>query len=142
MKKVLLFEGAGCVPRGDLENCRIRTAFINDEGKQIYLEILGMETTKSSAPKFQQFTNYGFIDHAFTITEEEPNYHEFPFVRNFSFEYTRAEILKLVNSKLNCSFNEIIICNDHTPGAYRVHRERGSYNLMEDYLQEVGNNAE
>lgn len=142
MKKILLFEGAGCVPCGDLENCRIRTAFTNDEGKQIYLEIIGCETTKHSAPKFQQFRNYGFIDHAFTITEEEPNYHEFPFVRNFSFEYTRAEILKFVNSKLNCSFEVIATDNRHTETAYRVHRERGSYNLMDDYLQEVGNNAE
>ena len=142
MKKTLLFEGAGCVPRGDLENCRIRTAFTNDEGMQIYLEIIGCETTKTSAPKFQQFRNYGFIDHAFTITEGEPNYHEFQFVRNYSFEYTRANILDFVNSKLGCSFDEIAIDNRHTETAYRVHREHGQFDLMEDYLKEVGNNAE
>jgi len=30
--KPLFFEGAGCVERGELENCRIRTAFTNDKG--------------------------------------------------------------------------------------------------------------
>ena len=31
MKKTLYFEGAGCVPRNDVENCRIRTAFTNKD---------------------------------------------------------------------------------------------------------------
>lgn len=39
-KKVLYFEGAGCAPCNDVENCRIRTAFTNKEGKKIYIEFI------------------------------------------------------------------------------------------------------
>lgn len=47
MKKTLYFEGAGCVPCNDVENCRIRTAFTNKEGKKIYIEFLsGYKHTK------------------------------------------------------------------------------------------------
>lgn len=133
MKKTLLFEGAGCVPRGDLENCRIRTAFTNDEGKQIYLEILGMETTKSSAPKFQQFTNYGWADHCFYIGEDNAPEFILPIQRNGSFEYCRAEILRFVNTNLHCSFDDIDISNGCAPGAYRVFGDKSKYNFMEDY---------
>jgi len=45
--KTLYFECAGCVPCGEVENCRIRTAFHNDEGKAIYLEVTGNERTKT-----------------------------------------------------------------------------------------------
>lgn len=38
-KKVLYFEGAGCVPCNDVENCRIRTAFTNKEGKKFILNL-------------------------------------------------------------------------------------------------------
>lgn len=38
--KTLYFEGAGGVPRSDLENCRIRTAFHLDDGMPLYLEIV------------------------------------------------------------------------------------------------------
>lgn len=30
--KTLYFEGAGCIPANDVENCRIRTAFTNKAG--------------------------------------------------------------------------------------------------------------
>lgn len=134
MKKTLLFEGAGCVPRGDLENCRIRTAFTNDEGKQIYLEILGMETTKSSAPKFQQFTNYGWFDHCCFINEGGFAGEVLPMQRNGSFEYCRAEILRLVNTKLHCSFDDVAISDGWKPGGYRVFGDKPhQYNFMEDY---------
>lgn len=133
MKNILLFEGAGCVPRGDLENCRIRTAFTNDEGKQIYLEIIGMETTKTSAPKFQQFTNYGWADHCFYITDDKCSSIGLQIQRNYSFEYCRAEILRFVNTKLHCSFDGIAISDGCAPGAYRVFGENNKYNFMEDY---------
>lgn len=32
MKKTLYFEGAGCVPCNDVENCRIRRGFWHDGG--------------------------------------------------------------------------------------------------------------
>lgn len=39
MSKTLYFEGAGCISAGEVANCRIRTAFTNDDGKKT-------ETTK------------------------------------------------------------------------------------------------
>lgn len=41
MSKILYFEGAGMegTQKNDVENCRIRTAFTNDLGEKIYLEV-------------------------------------------------------------------------------------------------------
>ena len=58
MSKTLYFEGAGCVPRGDLENCRIRTAFHLDNGKRVYLEISGFEADSRYKGKYK-FIGYG-----------------------------------------------------------------------------------
>ena len=49
-RKTLYFEGAGCAPRAYVPNCRIRTAFHLDDGRPVYLEISGMETTRCPAP--------------------------------------------------------------------------------------------
>ena len=47
MKKTLYFEGAGWGHCNDVENCRIRTAFTNKDGKKIYIEFLsGYKYTK------------------------------------------------------------------------------------------------
>ena len=134
MKKILLFEGAGCVPRGDLENCRIRTAFTNDEGNQIYLELIGMETTKNSAPKYQHLKNYGWADHCFYINDSNHHGLTLHIERNASFEYSKANILRFVNTNLHCSFDDIAISDGGAPGAYRVFgNQNNKYNFMEDY---------
>ena len=56
MTKTLYFEGAGCVPRGEVENCRIRAAFTNDNGEKNYLEMNGMEVSgkqnQKTLPRF------------------------------------------------------------------------------------------
>lgn len=52
-KKILFFEGAGGAPCGDLENCRIRTAFRNKKGIAIYLELMGREL------QYKTFHEYG-----------------------------------------------------------------------------------
>lgn len=143
MKKTLLFEGAGCVPCGDLENCRIRTAFTNDEGKRIYLEISGIETGKHTAPIYSHYTNAGHVWHCFYITDEVPNddcnMHRISdkngkTLEHSHFEYCRAEILRFVNDKLHCSFEAIEIANWRTPGHYRVFGDGWKEKiLMEDY---------
>ena len=129
--KVLYFEGAGCVPRGDVENCRIRTRFINNEGKEIYLEILGFEVTKHHSNIYKQYKNFASIDFCF-----ENNCNEKSRLRELEhnhFEYTKENILSWVNENLNCSFEGVQILDD-TKG-YRVHGGCNTYNLMENYLE-------
>lgn len=140
-----MFEGAGCVPRGELENCRIRTAFTNDEGKRIYLEITGDEAGKHTPERLRVFECAAHVWHCFECTDETPNHdceaHRVldpqgkPFER-YNFEYSRAGILEFVNKHLHCSFEDIAICDGFIPGAYRVHGDRhGERNLMENYTR-------
>lgn len=133
-KKVLYFEGAGCVPRGDVENCRIRTAFINDEGTRIYLEIISLEVTKNTSESLKRFKNAGLVDHCHHILGGEPtnDWDMFHIERNVSFEYCKKEILNLVNKKLHCSFDEMIV-TDMFDG-YHVHADHRGYNLMDDFV--------
>ena len=131
MKKVLYFEGAGCVPRGEVENCRIRTAFHNDKGEAIYLEITGFEVTKNSRPSLKKYTNAGFIDFCFYIKgDDDANKHVIKGMRDKDFEYTKAEILNIVNS-LGCSFDEVVILPDLA--GYRVHGDHGQYNFGDEF---------
>ena len=132
--KILFFEGAGCVPRGDVENCRIRTAFTNDKGVRIYLELSGMEVTKHTADRLKCYTNVAFVDHCHYINGGKYDYEDIvrDCERKVNFEYTKQEILNFVNNRLHCSFEQVIIL-DMFDG-YRVHAGKGSYNFMEDFL--------
>lgn len=132
--KILYFEGAGCAPRGDVENCRIRTAFTNDEGKKIYLELSGIEVTKTMHESFKIYTNAGFVDHCFEIVEAEKdceNKYRLPYEKDWNFEYSKDGILEFVNNELNCSFAEVVIC-DRFYG-YHVHADNRGYNFIEDH---------
>lgn len=131
-KKTLYFEGAGCVARADVPNCRIRTAFHLDDGRAVYLEISGMETTRCSAPIYKQFTNYGVIDHCFCITGTWDNgtaRHETE-RSGFAFEYCNAEILRFVNS-LGASFDAVEVLPDLA--GYRVHADHCGYNFADEF---------
>lgn len=129
--KTLYFEGAGCVPRGDLDNCRIRTAFTLDNGKKLYLEISGIEVTKGHSSRIKNFTNCAFVDHCHyidgvgeegeTIRAEE---------RATNFEYNRENLLKFVNG-LGASFDYVVIL-PHLAG-YRVHKDGGGYNYADEF---------
>ena len=129
--KVLYFEGAGCVPRGEVENCRIRTAFTNRVGKKIYLELSGFEVTKSSPTAFHAYKNAAMVDHCFYITgdDDDCNKHSAGEWRS-TFEYTKFNILSYVNS-LNCSFDEVVILPDLA--GYRVHKEGKEYNYGDTF---------
>ena len=134
--KVLFFEGAGCVELGGGRISRIRTAFTNDEGKKIYLEIMGIDVTEKSPQMYKKFKTVGFIDfchYADPIVldgwKEYENVKEV--MRGTSIEYSKAEILKFVNENLNCSFDDIKILD--TFDGYRVHKGNREYNFIEDY---------
>lgn len=129
MKKVLYFEGAGCVHGygdSDIENCRIRTAFTNNQGKKIYLELTSSEKTRYNK-NFERFKDkpYGycaaFIDFCHFVTNDKDDCNEsrLEFERNYSFHYTKVDLLQFINEKLNCSFDEVVILNELTD--YQVH---------------------
>lgn len=126
--KTLFFEGAGCVPRGDVENCRIRTAFYNKEGREIYLELSGIESNKYTAKSLANFTNIGFVDYCHYITEDLDDCNkscvrEVPtglLVERKHFEYSKDGILKFVNDILFCDFDNIKICDVFD--GYQVHQ--------------------
>lgn len=155
--KVLYFEGAGCenTYRGDLNNCRIRTAFTNNDGKKIYLEILGYEKTKDDEEKYKRYPQYnvgeaiGFIDSCHYITDDQKiddcnkstiKGHG----RHRKIGYSYEGILKFVNEELNCSFDSIEILG--WLSGYRVFRNttKETYNTTKalNYGDEFDYNIE
>ena len=131
-RRTLYFEGAGCAPRADVPNCRIRTAFHLDNGTAVYLEISGMETTRCTAPIYENFKNYGVIDHCFCITgtwDDGTSRHKTE-RSGFAFEYCMDEILRFVNS-LGASFDSVEVLPDLA--GYRVHADKGGYNYGDEF---------
>lgn len=127
--KVLFFEGAGCAERGDLENCRIRTAFTNDEGRRFYLELSGVEVTKNTPKNWRHFRNICFVDYCYELGKDGEKI-RFD-IEKYKFEYDRESILHFVNSVMGCSFTDIRIADRFYD--YMTHKNGGGYNLMEDH---------
>ena len=127
--KVLFFEGAGCAERGDLENCRIRTAFRNDDGKAFYLEVSGFEKHKWTPDYLKHFANVGHIDYCYELGKDGEKLRAD--IEKKNFEYSRQNILDFVNREIGCSFTDLVI-TDMFYG-YRVHKDGGGYNFMEDH---------
>ena len=123
-KKILYFEGAGWSgANGEYNglNCRIRTAFTNNQGKKIYLEILGAKKHKHSPKEYPDI--YGHIDFCHYITDD-PNiddcnnspvkYKKERVERNgIVFEYTLEKILLFINKYCHCKFDEVVILPDY-----------------------------
>ena len=136
MNKTLYFEGAGIVPRGDLENCRIRTAFHLDNGKRVYLEISGFEADSRYKGKYKFI---GTVDHLHYITGSNEDENRSGIYDNLGrrlervtqFEFCRESILKLVND-LGASFDNVHILPDLA--GYRVHAGRGKYNFADEFI--------
>lgn len=144
--KVLFFEGAGCVERGNVENCRIRTAFTNNEGKGIYLELSGFEVSYKSPERYKKYLNAGFVDYCHYTEQERIErlhsktkqvYYEYEYKTikevelGLNFEYSKQGILNFVNEKLNCNFDELKVLDSFD--GYRVHKDGGGYNFIEDF---------
>lgn len=147
MKKVLYFEGAGCVPCNDVENCRIRTAFTNKDGKMIYIELLsgckitkveyGKNGRKLKNPKYITEGGYISCDSCHYITDDpeidDCNYSRLSCERNSNIErkkYTKENILTFVNEHCNADFDEIVVLDDLA--GYRVFAN-GKRNTPEMY---------
>lgn len=135
MKKTLYFEGVGWsgaeISKATIGNCRIRTAFHLEDGRAVYLEILGVEVTKNTAPVLKAFAPYaGYVDHCHYITDEVPNDDSNKYriqVPKTSFHFDKESILSLVN-EMGASFDEIMVVPDL--GGYRVFRNNAAaYNF-------------
>jgi hypothetical protein len=122
--KTLFFEGAGCVPCGEVENCRIRTAFHNNKGDPIYVEIIGFEVREKKG----SVSYVGWIDACFYIRDDGEN-ENIKTKRNI--EYTKNGILSLVNS-LGCSFDKVVVLPDLA--GYRVFSGDGGYNFGDRFV--------
>ena len=136
MKKVLYFEGAGWAEadtsKATIGNCRVRTAFQNNEGKKIYLELsTGFIYNKKDIERY-----YLHIDFCHYITEgkDDCNNSRIDFdwqdVKN-NYNYSKEDITRWINENLNCNFDTIEVLDDLS--GYRVHGENGSCNMIEDY---------
>lgn len=150
MKKVLYFEGAGWADADsskatDMNNCRVRTAFTNDSGKKIYLELTSLILNdKERKKRFPVFNiAVGFIDACFYITGDHNDQNKNSIIHrnNKAIEYNRANVLKFVNS-LGCSFDKVITLPDLA--GYRVHADKGGYNYGDEfvYSEELTKRAE
>lgn len=134
--KTLYFEGAGWSEadssKETIGNCRIRTAFTNNEGKEIYLEM-------QTAPKYKGkiIERYGlYIDYVHYITDDKDdcNNSRIPYdYRNTvdNYNYSNEDITKWINKHLNCSFKDILALPDLA--GYRVHKDNRGYNLVDTF---------
>lgn len=127
--KTLYFEGAGCVPRGDVENCRIRAAFKNDKGQRFYLELTGIEVNEKSPERNKKYTNVGFVDFCYELGQDGEKL-RFD-IEKQNYEYSKAGILEFVNTELGCSFEEVKAVDVFYE--YHVHKAGGGYNFIEDH---------
>lgn len=143
MKKVLYFEGAGCVPAGEVTNCRIRTAFTNNDGKKIYIEFTSYTVANIDHKKWNRYLGYevgtvlGFCDYCHYITDDpsvdDCNKSCLPCERkrNGQFIYTYEGIKNFINKNCNASFDEIAVL-DNLAG-YRVFNNNGKSKTSEAY---------
>jgi len=137
-KKTLYFEGAGMseTKRNDLNNCRIRTAFINLDGKEIYLE-LGSGNIYNKKEKEIDKKYFLVVDHLFYIVEGIGDENKTGITKDRqdlreNYNYSNKDITKWINKNLNCNFDNIEILPDLA--GYRVHAENRGYNLADNFI--------
>lgn len=134
-EKVLFFEGAGNVERGEVANCRIRTAFINDKGEKCYVELSGNgihKYNRSYYPTFKIGDAVMSVWSASIINKDDDFEHMTKLEdKKGNTLYTYANILKYVNDTFNCSFTSVKVLN--YPSAYRVFGKHNTINYMNDY---------
>jgi len=121
--KTLVFEGAGWADADiskatDVGNCRIRTRLRNNNGRVIYLEVLCCYfENQKMIPTWAKGLNYvSYIDAVFYTDSKWDSRRsvskELQPLTDLHFEYNKANILKFVNEKLNCSFDDVVVYNN------------------------------
>jgi len=114
MNKTLIFEGAGSEITV-VGNCRIRTRIRNIEGRLIYIEINGFQNTNKTPKYAKGLDVVGHVDCCFyadhTWDTRNNSSSQLSHVTKFHFEYTKDNILKIVNENLNCDFDNMEVVN-------------------------------
>lgn len=142
MEKILYFNDlsfGGILQNNDVEGCRIASAFRNDNGEKIYLQVT---TRYRYFDKKDPRNDYGYLSihccHYITDdpTIDDPNESRFlpveeklPILR-----YTKNDILRFVNEYCNCSFTKIEIVPSWLEG-YDEYTPNKGYNLSNDYVK-------
>jgi len=137
--KTLYFEGCGWggadVSIATIGNCRCRTAFTNEKGEKIYLEIdSGYQYNKKNKKQIDRYWLH--VSFCFYITDNEDDCNNSRISLDWqdikeNYDYSFDDILKFVNNILGCSFDEIVVLPSLS--GYRVHADNKDYNFMEDY---------
>jgi len=138
MAKTLYFEGAGWADcdtskATDMVNCRVRTAFTTDAGRNIYLEMSSSEVTKHSSPLVKGLRYACWVTDCFYITgdRDDCNKNRILNRNEKTFEYNRANVLRFVNS-LGCSFDNVETLPDLA--GYRVFKDHDGYNFGDEFI--------
>lgn len=133
MNKTLFFEGAGwngANAEYNGLNCRIRTAFHNNDGKMIYLELNGChpnnyQSKEAKENKVTLPSTYMSVDIAHYITDDpeiddcnSSRIKTIAYSEMMKIEYTLENIRNFVNTQFNCSFDSVVILDDLA--GYRV----------------------
>lgn len=114
----LFFEGAGCASRGDVENCRIRTAFKTEAGEAIYLELCGFE---------KDGQNVGYVLDCRDAETGEDNRE----IEKARYPYSKQGIVDFINTTFGCNFDSIFITDRFC--LYTPLKPGGGYFMQEDY---------
>lgn len=134
----------------NLGNCRIRTAFKNDDGRAIYLELSNYTVHKYyDHKKYRRYREYpagtelGFITHCFYITggrEANDENNNRVDLKNEPIIYDEKNVLALINSKLNCSFTGVEVLT--WLAGYKPFDGAHSYNMANDFINIPARTAE
>lgn len=146
--KILYFEGAGLFDcehskanaKAGVSNLRIRTAFHDNNGRSIYLELtsyIPLAARKGKTRKKQRLmendpnlymTSVDFCYYDFDCNGERPQYSRKP------FPYEHEAILNFINELPDVSFDDFMVLPNL--GGYRVHREKKTpcpYNYGDEF---------
>ena len=116
IKNTLVFESCGMDFKSELSdvgNHRIRSTFMNDKGRIIYLEISGHENTGNLRNSLQHLKFPFHITHCFDLTFQKSNHDpRLSKVEHVYGEYKKENLIKIINDRLDCSFTDIELSNE------------------------------
>ncbi|MEK4025476.1 hypothetical protein [Sporosarcina sp. FSL W7-1283] len=137
--KTLYFERAGMdfysneqTDQSDVGNFRIRTSFFDNDGVQHYVEVSNGHRPKKNNKSKDEY--YLSVQHFFDVGEQLDNPNrkvckEFDDHYLRTLDYTKENIIKLINDNLNCNFESMVVLDRFYD--YHVHDGKGLYNAME-----------
>ena len=133
MNKTLYFEGAGCVTCGEVENCRIRTAFKREDGETLFLEMQGI----CSPVRGSKAICRGWVSDACLVREAKGadglTRWEFDYLRSREqFEYCKSEILRVANEYAGGMFDSVEVSPTYRALKFAPRGEECPVNLMEE----------